>query len=63
MWKEPAMSGTDKMKNKVEDVTGKAKEQVGKLTGDDSMKNEGRRDQAKADLKDAGEKVKDALHN
>lgn len=57
------MSGMDKAKNKFEDVAGKAKEKVGEVTDDDSMKNEGRRDQAKADLKDAGEKVKDAFRN
>lgn len=57
------MSGTDKVKNKVEDVAGKAKEKLGELTGDDSMTNEGRKDQTEADLKNAGEKVKDAFHN
>jgi uncharacterized protein YjbJ (UPF0337 family) len=55
------MSATDKLKNAVEDVAGKAKEAVGKATGDKSTENEGRTDQAKADLKDAGEKVKDAF--
>jgi uncharacterized protein YjbJ (UPF0337 family) len=33
----------------------------GKVTGDDDTKNEGRGDQAKSSLKDAGEKVKDAF--
>lgn len=55
------MSGTDKAKNKAQDVGGKAKEAVGKITGDDSTKNEGKGDQAKSSLKDAGEKVKDAF--
>ncbi len=55
------MSATDKIKNAVEDVAGKAKEAVGKASGDKSTENEGRRDQAKSDLKDAGEKVKDAF--
>ena len=54
------MSGTDKVKNKIEDVGGKAKEAVGRVSGDRSTENEGRRDQAKSSLKDAGEKVKDA---
>lgn len=57
------MSATDKIKNKIEDVTGKAKEALGKATDDDQTKNEGRADQAKADIKDAGEKVKDAFKN
>jgi len=55
------MSGEDKAKNKIEDVAGKAKEGLGKVTGDRDTENEGRTDQAKADLKDAGEKVKDAF--
>jgi uncharacterized protein YjbJ (UPF0337 family) len=55
------MSGTDKINNKIEDLGGKAKEALGKATGDDSVKNEGRGDQAKSSLKDAGEKVKDAF--
>ncbi|MCV7153780.1 CsbD family protein [Mycolicibacterium pyrenivorans] len=55
------MSGTDKAKNKVEDLGGKAKEAVGKATGDRDTENEGRGDQAKSSIKDAGEKVKDAF--
>jgi uncharacterized protein YjbJ (UPF0337 family) len=55
------MSALDKAKNAIEDVTGKAKETVGKATGDKSTENEGKGDQAKSDLKDAGEKVKDAF--
>lgn len=55
------MSGTDKAKNKIEDVAGKAKEGLGRATGDRSTEDEGRADQAKADMKDAGEKVKDAF--
>jgi uncharacterized protein YjbJ (UPF0337 family) len=55
------MSGIDKAKNKVDELAGKAKEKLGELTDDESTENEGRADQAKADLKDAGEKVKDAF--
>jgi uncharacterized protein YjbJ (UPF0337 family) len=55
------MSGEDKLKNTAQDAQGKIKEGVGNVTGDDEMKNEGRGDQAKSDLKDAGEKVKDAF--
>ena len=47
------MSGTDKAKNKAQDLGGKAKEAVGKVTGDKSTKNEGKGDQAKSNLKDA----------
>ena len=57
------MSAEDKLSNKIDDMGGKAKEAAGRLTGDDSTKNEGKLDQAKASLKDAGEKVKDAFKN
>jgi len=55
------MSGEDKAKNKLDEVGGKVKEAVGKVTGDKSTENEGKRDQTKSNLKDAGEKVKDAF--
>jgi uncharacterized protein YjbJ (UPF0337 family) len=55
------MSGIDKAKNKVEDVVGKAKEAVGKVTGDHDTEAEGKTDQAKSSIKDAGEKVKDTF--
>lgn len=58
---EDNMSATDKIKNAVEDMTGKGKEHTGKLTDDERLENEGRADQSKADLKNAGEKVKDAF--
>ena len=57
------MSGMDKAKNKLDDLGGKVKEAVGKVTGDKSTENEGKRDQAMSNLKDAGEKVKDAFRN
>lgn len=55
------MSGVDKIKNSIEDVEGKAKEALGAATGDKSTENEGKSDQAKSDLKDAGENIKDAF--
>ncbi|GAC1409336.1 MAG: CsbD family protein [Mycobacterium sp.] len=55
------MSATDKAKNKVQDLGGKAKEAAGRVTGDKDTENEGKVDQAKGSLKDAGEKVKDAF--
>ncbi len=51
----------DKIKNKVQDTGGKGKEGLGKATGDESLEREGKGDQAKSDLKQAGEKVKDAF--
>jgi uncharacterized protein YjbJ (UPF0337 family) len=55
------MGTEDKAKNAVEDAAGKAKEAIGKATGDRSTEAEGKADQSKADLKDAAEKVKDAF--
>lgn len=52
--------------NKAEDIGGKFKEGVGEATGNESLADEGRADQAKADIKDAvsnaGDKVKDAAN-
>lgn len=56
-----AMSAEDKLKNKIEDLGGRAKEALGKATGDAQTRDEGRADQAKSALKVAGEKVKDAF--
>lgn len=51
----------DKIQNKTEDVGGKAKEATGKATDDERLEAEGKNDQTKSDLKQAGEKVKDAF--
>ncbi|MEP6599797.1 MAG: CsbD family protein [Actinomycetota bacterium] len=55
------MSAEDKFKNAMQDVEGKTKEATGKVTGDRETEAEGKADQAKSDLKDAGENVKDAF--
>jgi uncharacterized protein YjbJ (UPF0337 family) len=55
------MSTEDKAKNAAEKGTGKVKEGLGKATDDKSLEAEGQNDQPKGDLKDAGEKVKDAF--
>jgi uncharacterized protein YjbJ (UPF0337 family) len=55
------MSGIDKLNNKGEQLTGEVKEKVGDLTGDNHLKAEGKVDKTKGNLKDAGEKVKDAV--
>jgi len=51
----------DKLRNAAEDLTGKSKEAVGKGTDDERLETEGRSDQASSDVKQAGEKVKDAF--
>lgn len=55
------MGADDKMKNAAEKASGKAKETLGKLTDDEAKEAEGKTDQSKADLKQAGEKAKDAF--
>lgn len=55
------MSGTDKIKNAGEDLKGKAKEAAGKVSGDEGLEAEGKVDQAKSDVKKAGENIKDAF--
>ena len=55
------MSAMDKIKNSVESAAGKAKEKLGNATDDKDMQAEGQKDQTKGDMKQAGEKVKDAF--
>ena len=51
----------DKLRNATEGAGGKAKEALGKGTDDRDLQAEGQADQASSDLKQAGEKVKDAF--
>jgi uncharacterized protein YjbJ (UPF0337 family) len=51
----------DKIKNTAEKLGGQGKEAAGEATDDENLKAEGKGDQAKSDLKQAGEKVKDAF--
>ncbi len=55
------MSDSDKVENKADEIKGGAKEKLGQATGDRRTENEGKADQSKANLKQAGEKVKDAF--
>ncbi|WP_454051749.1 CsbD family protein [Cellulomonas sp. Marseille-Q8402] len=51
----------DKISNAAEKAAGKVKEATGRASDDERLEAEGRGDQSKADIKDAGEKVKDAF--
>ena len=51
----------DKAKNKAQELKGQAKEGLGQATDDQELEAEGRTDQTKSDLKQAGEQVKDAF--
>ena len=55
------MGADDKLSNKAEELGGKVKEGTGKATGDKDLEAEGKGDQAGANLKQAGEKVKDVF--
>jgi uncharacterized protein YjbJ (UPF0337 family) len=55
------MGAGKKMKNAAKNLKGKGKEAAGDATRDAKTEKSGRRDQAKANLKQAGEKVKDAF--
>ncbi|MHA7280270.1 CsbD family protein [Arthrobacter sp. MDT2-2] len=51
----------DKISNAAQKLIGQGKEAAGHATGDKNLKAEGQGDQAKGDLKQAGEKLKDAF--
>jgi uncharacterized protein YjbJ (UPF0337 family) len=55
------MATEDKAGNKVKEVKGKVKKKIGKKTGNDDLVAEGHADQIEGNLKQAGEKVKDAF--
>lgn len=55
------MGAHEKIKNEGEEIAGKIKEQMGDLADDERLEAEGKTDQAKANLKQAGENVKDAF--
>jgi uncharacterized protein YjbJ (UPF0337 family) len=54
------MSAKDKAKDKAEAAKGKVKKDTGKALGDPVLEGKGKAEQVKGDLKQAGEKVKDA---
>jgi uncharacterized protein YjbJ (UPF0337 family) len=55
------MGTDDKIDNKAEELKGKVKEGVGDATDDRDLQAEGQADQANGNLKQAGEKIKDAF--
>lgn len=54
------MSASDKAKDKVQAAKGKVKKDTGKAIDDPVLEGEGKADQVKGNLKQAGEKLKDA---
>jgi uncharacterized protein YjbJ (UPF0337 family) len=55
------VSAGDKIKNKVQSSKGQVKRAAGKATKNRSLEAKGKGDVVSANLKQAGEKVKDAL--
>jgi uncharacterized protein YjbJ (UPF0337 family) len=55
------MSAKNKAKNKAQEMKGEAKKKTGQATGDEYLEAEGQADKTKGNLKNAGEKVKDAF--
>jgi uncharacterized protein YjbJ (UPF0337 family) len=51
----------DKMDDKAQELAGRAKSAVGGATNDRDMQAEGEKDKMAGNLKQAGEKVKDAF--
>ncbi|RKS69202.1 CsbD-like protein [Motilibacter peucedani] len=51
----------DKISNAAEKLTGSAKEKAGDATGNEDLQAEGAGQESVADLKQAGEKIKDAF--
>ena len=54
-------SARNTTRNAAQKVKGQFKEAAGRATGDQRLEAEGRADKTKANLKQAGEKVKDAF--
>ncbi|MBY8848490.1 CsbD family protein [Saccharothrix longispora] len=55
------MGADDKFEAKADELKGKGKEALGGATDDPDLEAEGKGDQAKGNLKQAGEKVKDVF--
>ena len=55
------MGNLDKAKNTAQRAKGRVKEDAGRATGNPRLRRKGRADQAKARVKQVGERVKDAF--
>jgi uncharacterized protein YjbJ (UPF0337 family) len=55
------MSFADMLTSKMQELRGRVKRNTGEVTGDRSLQAEGRADEVKGNLKQAGEKIKDAF--
>ena len=55
------MSAIDKIRDKMQSAKGQVKKEVGKAIDDPSLEAEGKGEQVSGDLKQAGEKLADAV--
>ncbi|TQN37392.1 CsbD-like protein [Blastococcus colisei] len=55
------MSGTDKLTNKIEELSGKGKQTVGDATDNRDLQAEGQKEESKGNLKQGVENIKDAF--
>ncbi len=61
MRKETVVSFADKVRVKAQELRGRIKRNAGEVTGNRRLEAEGRTDEVMGNLKQAGEKVKDAF--
>jgi uncharacterized protein YjbJ (UPF0337 family) len=61
MRREAVVSFTDKFRDKAQELRGRIKRNTGEVTGNRRLQAEGRVDEVMGNLKQAGEKVKDAF--
>jgi uncharacterized protein YjbJ (UPF0337 family) len=55
------VSLTDKLRNKAQQLRGRMKRNTGEVTGDRGLQAEGSGDEMKGNLKQTGERIKDAF--
>ena len=55
------MCATNRIRNKLQKVGGRAKQTIGRATGNRRLENRGVRDQVASDVKDVGERVKQSF--
>ncbi len=55
------MTDEKKIAHKIDELAGKGKETLGRATGNPDLEAQGRNEQARSNLQQAGDKIKDAL--
>ena len=60
-WQYKIMTTSKKAKHTVDKLAGRVKENLGEITGNERMRNEGKVDQVKARVKLQGDRFRDAV--